>query len=239
MSSEHPNLMLNGDLLDYSYDATHLGPVIGNNSCEKNFAKAASDIISRVNVLCTHSSFVNINLLRYLYKSLCTAYYGCPLWKLSGTSLDSFVTCWKKSIRHLFKLSNRTRSRLIPYIIGSADIQTQLLTRFSSFWIKCCTSSNEILKICTQVCESGFSVVDCNLREVMSSLHIDYIDLETFVLDDSLSQRISEKFVNDMTNDDYTQATAILELCEIRDGRLTSNFSKIELEEFLLLLCTT
>ena len=67
----------------------------------------------RTNNLMADFSYAESTTLSLLYNSYCMNIYGSQLWRLNNKSVECFYVAWRKSIRRIWQLDNRTHSALI------------------------------------------------------------------------------------------------------------------------------
>ena len=59
--------------------------------------------------------------------------YGSVLWDFESKETVKFYTEWRKAIRRLFNLSNRTHCRYLHLICNDLPVKVQLYKRFNKF----------------------------------------------------------------------------------------------------------
>ncbi|ELT87045.1 hypothetical protein CAPTEDRAFT_205332 [Capitella teleta] len=53
------------------------------------------------------------------------------------SGLQPLYVAWKKSIKRVFRLHPRTRSRYVDRLLGQPDLRIDLMHRFAKFWTNC------------------------------------------------------------------------------------------------------
>ena len=230
-------LRLNDEYLEYCSSAMHLGHIIAcKDSHILNMRKCMNDLVCRTNMLASNYRFVHYDTMCSIFNTYCTAYYGCIFWDLSESGIDRMLVCWRKCIRRLLGLNNRTRSRLIPFLIQSGDFHWTVLVRLCSFFSKCVHSPNSLVRICTGLSQSGHSIVDRNIRCIMSLLNVDYPVLTALIL----QGRLKQEAVAAQPCDDEAAAVAqvIGELTRTQEGTYDNILSSDEVTFLRDYLCT-
>lgn len=230
-------IQLNGDFIDFSDRADHLGHIISClNAPELNAERIIHDIVYRVNVLHANYNYVDLNVKRTLYRSYCTSYYGFVFWNFSA-DLNRVHTTWRKCIRKFLNLNRLTHCNLIPFIID-CDLYVDIYRRFCSFWQSCYNSINSVVKFCTKLSNFNFSVIDNNLRSLMHILNIDHIFLSRLLENSNLSTYFC-KYISSISNPEAeATAQAIVDLFYMLEGTCDSFFDTIYIPEIINYLCT-
>ena len=124
---------------------THLGHIIGPN-VNNNIMLDASNVVTRqVNFVLHNFSYCSYDVRYELLKSYYISFYGSPLWNMTSKCMFVFYVTWRKAIRKLFDIPNRTHCDLLPIIADCKHIETQLLCRLVKFI--CCAISSQNLHL--------------------------------------------------------------------------------------------
>ena len=67
----------------------------------------------RTNNLIADFSYAESTTLSLLYNSYCMNVYGSHLWHLNNKSVESSIVAWRKTIRRIWRLNDRTHNALI------------------------------------------------------------------------------------------------------------------------------
>ena len=173
-----------------------------------------------------------IALQTYDFRYLITIVQACPLWK--------FCVSWRKCMRRVLNLNQLTHSKYLPIIIDKMDIKTQLLCRFTKFWYNCKNSSNNIVKLCSNLCLYSGSIVAGNLREVMSRVSAGWNDMLNSAYNAGvITKLLCNKDLSARVDVDIAVSTAIKDLCMSRDHLFSCGLSTTEVEDFLYHLSVT
>ena len=95
-----------------------------------------TDMKVRTNAIITQFKPVSWKSKVTLFNSQCLPLYGCHLWRLDDINVKKLCTTWRKCCRKLLGLNPRTRSHLIPHIMGTAPIYDIVMYRMFNFIIE-------------------------------------------------------------------------------------------------------
>ena len=111
----------------------------------------------RTNQLLSSFGFIKGNVKRTLFNSFCMAVYGSQLWDYSINAPEAFYTAWRKCLRRIDGLPNKTHKIILPVLWDVKPIHVQLHKRFVNFVKKNAKTENEIIKICHNLTMQGSS----------------------------------------------------------------------------------
>ena len=107
--------------------AVHLGHIIGVNTKMKVIDQAINTFNVALYSILNTFQHANVTVKYKLFKSFCMPLYGSVLWVFESREILQFYTEWRKAIRRLFNLSNRTHSRYLHLICDDSPINVQEL----------------------------------------------------------------------------------------------------------------
>jgi len=224
-----------GKILECSEQELHLGNLVGNNVNGDRISKATADFYRRFNVL--HSSFKSIDTtIKYsLFKTYCMSLYGLQLWDFSSIECQSFYTAWRKCVRLLFGVSNRTHCHLLPYMCNDLPVDVQLHTRFLKFFHTAVNSDNMYTKLCAKLAREGSnSSVSKSLTFITQQYRIVKSKLEF------MQWSTVANYLQPQRNEMYQAVSgAIIDFLMMKSHYSTPKNSNAELEEIILHLCTS
>jgi hypothetical protein len=236
--SNSPFLLLGENPIPYVSHAIHLGHYIGKDASKCNSNKIVRDMIVRTNSICSNYRFVDTNVMQLLFTSHCTSFYGYQFVDLSECGIQSLDVAWKKCIRRLFKLPPRTRSQYVYHLMNyRPEPRVQLLSRLANFFHHCFTSTNPLVRTCSVFSQCGFSVVDNNLRELLSYCKIDYDIYNSENDSTDMSRLVEANWAAAADPEILSTSQAIMELCMMRDGVLDSSLNNDEISQLLSFVC--
>ena len=132
---------------------THLGHIINYelSDQEEILHKRCTFIWQVNNVLCyfpTLAADVRCKLLR----SYCGSIFGCELWQLSNTNINTFCTAWRTGLRRtgIWNLPNTTHCDLLHLLSNDLPIFDELCRRSLMFIYKCFFHSYSLVEFVTK-----------------------------------------------------------------------------------------
>ena len=128
-----------------------------------------------------------------LFLSQCSGLYGCPLWCLDDPQLENLYTAWRVCSRRVLGVHDRTRSRLLPYLMNTMPINDIVMSRMLNFIINGLNNDNELISMFFKnMLTSNSSYMLTNVNRILKYYNIKYKDL--FTLNKSnIKQIIREK----------------------------------------------
>ena len=232
-------LTLNGENLHCRDKALHLGSFIGNGNHVANIDKAVSDLIYHTNILMSKFSFCSTKVRCKLFNSFCNSYYGCPLWKNDFLSLQKLSVTWRKCVRKIMKLDNRTHSRYLPLLMNTCDFHVVMLCRFSSFMSSCLNSENVCIDLVMKMLPESQSTVAHNLRNVLHYIQNDYACIDSLFCNKTvIKDAIVQKLWNQCNDEDCVAVNLINELIEPRIREIELPLSVTDVNKLSLHTCT-
>ena len=90
---------------------------------------------------------------------------GCVLWDFDSDNINRFYVAWRKAIRRLFNISNRTHSRDIHLICIDIPVKVQLYKRFNKFMCTLLSNGDSYAKLAGKLAiEGSNSTVNKNIN---------------------------------------------------------------------------
>ena len=78
----------------------------------------------------------------HLFLTYRQSFYGSQIWDLQNASLNALDIFWRKVVRLLGGVPNRTYRHLLPYLMSGNNFVSIFATRFVSFFNSCFSSLN-------------------------------------------------------------------------------------------------
>ena len=148
----------------------HLGNVIGQNCIKYKIEDCINIFTGRTNMIRTHFCHARYDVIYDIFKTYCMPLYGSQLWDYGDRNTDRFYVNWRKAVRKLFNLPNRTHSALLPYICDDVNPFIQLLRRVISFNKGLSNTENELSALCYKLAMQGSGSATSNNISIMSFL---------------------------------------------------------------------
>ncbi len=152
---EDINVLFAGAEIPCVPDDIHLGHVFGPDTCNKSIQLRISDMVRRANVLLAQFGHASSDVIYQLFKSLCMGLYGCQLWDWSATLAPSLYTAWRKIVRRIYRLPNRTHNALVHLVCNDLPPEGQLHLRTLKFVSALSKSSNSAVNLCYRLMLNG------------------------------------------------------------------------------------
>jgi hypothetical protein len=143
--------------------------------------------------------------------------------------MERLFIAWRKSVRFLLNISQRTHNALIHHIVEDVPIAEQVFKRFISF-INSCINGNSVCSLAASLALHGSSSVVCrNINFICEKYELDkwqlgHVSLNNFTVDRDGSDYDKACTIRDFLflrssvpfdSDDYANLSIIInELCE-------------------------
>ena len=165
--------------------------------------------------------------------------YGSQLWCLNNKSVERFYVAWRKTIRRIWLLDNRTHNALINLINGCLPVNLLLGKQCIKFICNFYNSRYELHKpVGKYSFYNGGSILAKNIRYLMYKYDISIDDWDqplSYVVNKVFKYNTNRVIVNVFT------ANVIIDLCHERDNYYQYPlhlYSHVELNDFLKSVCT-
>ena len=228
--SEKLQICFDGKTLTNTSIECHLGNIIGPNIMNSRIKRSTDDLYMRTNQLLSSFGFIKGNVKRKLFNSFCMAVYGSQLWDYSTNAPEAFYIAWRKCLRRIDGLPNKTHKIILPVLWDVKPIHVQLHKRFVNFVNKNAQTENEIIKICHNLTMQGSSSAVSN-----SVSHISF--LYNISRHNVPTSRHSLQI--DMPADDVVAVSACInQLLTLRNNVHLGNIPREDIISGIDLLCT-
>ena len=193
--------------------------------------KSLSSTISelRLSAFCCARHYFSLHKLHTTY---CMSLYGCEIWNYNSRYIDEMFIAWRKIMRKLFKLPNRTHNYIVCGIIEFISIK--LDRRLAKFVYSMLNSRNlTVFKLIRLFLQSDSSTFAENVRYLMYKYEI-----PIFVWERDFSDVI--KYVHNkqvISPIQLSEVDSVKELCKMRDGVLFSDLSKRDIQILIDVIC--
>jgi hypothetical protein len=129
----------------YLVPRIHLGHHIGKNCNYDSISKGISDLVYRTNYVTAKIGFCNSLITSHMFDTYCTSFYGCPLWNIKTCYINRFYVNWRKCVRRIGGVPWITHGAILKHLMREQgqSIQTQLFSRFLSFYYDVVRSDNK------------------------------------------------------------------------------------------------
>ena len=213
LTSNVPQVYLNGEKIPVVDSDKHLGTFISTNIADRNITENVCDLYKRSNWIISGFRVCDSSTLDSLHRTYCMHMYGCELWDLNCKYVSEFKVAWRKIKRCIWGLPYKAHNAIIHNL--SYNIDLQLDTRVLKFVHSC-------LNHCNRVCKS---LLSAKLYCIKSTFAANYKFLSNkykicqddwFVDINLLIGKMRVQFEKETQS--RSNAHTIVELCAIRDG---------------------
>jgi len=167
------DIELNNIPIQVSESGVHLGHHIGKNCNYDSISKGISNLVYRTNYVTAIFDFCNSLIRSHMFDTYCTSFYCCPLWNMKTYYINRFYVNWRKCVRRIWGIPWMTHGTKLTHVNPEQgqSIQTQLFSRFISFYYDVVHSDNNYVKMCSSLCTRSNTNVASNLRLPLHALH--------------------------------------------------------------------
>lgn len=219
----------------------HLGHVISLKlNDDDDIIKKRNDFVGYVNNV--HCYFRQLNALaRYrLFNSYCTSYYGSELWQLDNHSIDKLSVAWRKGLRLIWKLPNRTHCHLLPMISDCLPVMDEICRRSLNFIRACLAHESPLVRFVARNGVHFFKTISILGKNVMFFTNRYNCSLYS-VMHDNINGIVRRGVCH--SAEAVTDVNLLYDLIMIRDniyklGRSDNNFfTSTELDSIINYIC--
>jgi len=228
---------MSGNVIENVDNWLHLGYNISNDrsdkvaisNCRSSFIGQANNVICWFNVL-------DCDIKCKLLKTYCSSLYGCELWNLTCSDVQTVCKAWRQALRRVWNLPYNCHTAIIENLSGNIPIFDFICTRNLNFIKNCLCSDNLLVNF---VVKHGvffsrmWSCVGRNVQFCCERYGLCMLDL----LDLPPKQKLSTEVDNDIE----MRVGMIKELMNVRDGKMTLSgdmFSLADVRGLIDFLCS-
>ena len=155
------------------------------------------------------------------FHQYCCSRCGAPLCNINSAAVESLCIAWRKALRVLFGVNNRTHCHIIELLAGKLPLKIQMIKRFVKFYVNCSVSDNAIVRSIVALSGKNPLSVSGNM-------------MRCYVQEGKLMPDLIPKY-----NDNVTSTINVLqELIRIRDGQISCDaIDHVECEEIIFDIC--
>ena len=208
---------VNGSRVWNEEQATHLGHCLSTNDPDSSVGGANAHFWRSFNIFRSDFGHINSTLQCRLFKQYCCSFYGSPLWYFMSNGFRNICISWRKALRKIWKISNRTHCNLVAMLSDSDPLEKRLVQIFKKFSDKALMYGSRLLKSTIQMaCLNPTSVYCNNVNEAEQILDI----------------------YNNEDNELQCTVDILRDLLDIRDGmKVCDMLSKDEIGQMIDVLC--
>ncbi len=169
-------LTLNGDIVTWSHDITHLGHhFICCFSLRKYINIRKGCFIQCVNEICTEFVFAHPKGQAKLLEIYGTNFHGSNLWDLYNNEFMSLGKTWNVTIRKVYNVPCQTYCRFLQHVSQLNHVTHMLTSRFIKFMVANRVGKlSMLLMLLIFVLEMQCPVLVGILKKIMSKYKLDF-----------------------------------------------------------------
>ena len=212
LTSNVPQVHLNGEKIPVVDSDKHLGNFISTNIADRNITENVRDLYKRSNWIISDFRVCDSRTLDSLHRTYCMHMYGCEYWDLNCKYVSEFKVAWTKIKRRIWRLPYKAHNAIIHNL--SYNIDLQLDTRELKFVHSC-------LNHCNSVCKSLLSAKLHCIKSTYAA-NYKYLSYKYKICQDDWFMHINlligkMKVQFEKETQSRSNAHTIEELCAIRD----------------------
>ena len=143
-----------GDKIQIISKYVHLGNIAGGCNNEIRIKITTDDCIRRANTVMSQFKLAHHSIKYKLFKSFCSSLHGFLLWDVPAKSVNTFYISWRKCLRKLYYLIERT-TICLHVIFEDQPIDVQVHPRIMKYVISNLKSTNSLVRLSTKLCMLG------------------------------------------------------------------------------------
>ena len=165
---DEESFTIGGSSVEFVTSFVHLGHVISAKMDDELDVKdACCKFIGQTNhVLCFFSS-LNSVLKHRLFRAYCSDIYGCELWRIDDSTVDSFCVKWRNGLRRVWNLPYRTHGDILHMLADDLPVFDTICKRIVKFVVCCLMHCNALVNFIARqsvLFECGRSLLGRNLQ---------------------------------------------------------------------------
>ena len=232
-------LKINGDKIKMKERAKHLGNIITKNLMDTDdIMFKRGTFIQNVNRLISNFGSLQTSVVMKLLNSYCMAWYGSQIWDLSGAHIQKVCTSWNKAVRKIWHLPYRTHCSLLPHLMQTINMNSELVCRYVKLYDNMCKCKNINVNFIAKYAK--YNVHGPLGRNYVQVYLNEGIEMENENARRKIRTKMFNNLVDDGDDDVNMSATVhqIVELCAWRGERVYrphdhNNFNEEEIDALI------
>ena len=141
------SISLNGYLLHFSDEVTHLGHILTFNLNDKSdIIRATKDLNCKANYILSLFKSADHFVKCFLIKTHCLSLYGGSLWSLSSPSIRLFQVTLNHILRKVWRLPHQSHTSIVHCVSQVPSINNILLKQYLSHLSSALSSPSPLVK---------------------------------------------------------------------------------------------
>ena len=139
-----PSIYFHDMLLSYSDHVVHLGHILTNDLDDSiDITRDVKDLNRKANFLFCTFHAADPFVKTFLFQCYCLSLYGCYLWSLNCSLIE---TALNKILRKIWHLPPRSNTAIVHCVARVSTISNLLYHRFQSFHSRALSSSSSLIR---------------------------------------------------------------------------------------------
>ena len=224
---ENVNIFMKGQKINFEKEGKHLGFNLLNNRNFYSLDRITNDMYIRSNVVKRSFNSLSTDCKIKLFNTHCINLYGSELLNLQDEHIENLQIAWRKCVRSVLNIPYRTRSILIPGLVGSSPIIDMIYERQLNFITKGLYNDNNVVSfVFKNSLLFSKSYVIRNVNIILRHYEILYEELF-----------LKKKFKFKYSSECDWRINMIKEMLHMRDFNLLEFLNVEELNLFINWLC--
>ena len=212
----------------------YLGNYIIENIYDRAIKQTVCAFNAKSNQIISDFSVLDCFSLQKVHTTYCMSLYGCEIWNHNSRYISEMFIAWRKMLRKLFKLPNRTHNYIVCGIVECIFIK--LDRRLSKFVYSTLNSRNlTVFKLIRLFLKSDSSTFVENVRYLMYKMkYLFLFGKKISVMLQNMCILHNNQVISPIQ---LSELDSVKELCKMRDGLLFSDRSKRDIQISIDLIC--
>ena len=232
---------VDGKPIEFVKSYSHLGHIINARMDDADdICHRQGTFIGQVNNVLCYFSALNSHTKCRLFQSYCTSFYGCELWRLSDIGVQDFCTAWRKSVRKIWKLPNKTHCYMLPLLCQCLPVFDEICVRSLNFIDRCLSHDSDLIKFIAWYCIKYGRSRSCMGRNIMFCMQRYNCSVEKVC--SGLMNDVIKSFVNTSTDSHHVALADLLhEIIMVRDKflMLPGWFTCDDIDDIIFSICVS
>jgi hypothetical protein len=222
---------------------SHLGHLITSTlNDDADIMIRRNDFIGQVNNVLSYFRMLKSSVLLKLFRSYCTSYYGCEIWRLDNMTIESLCTAWRKGLRRIWDLPPRTHNYLLHAISNCLPLFDEICLRILNFTRSCVYHKSGLIRFVAShsvFCTAGRSALGSNIMYCARRYGCRLYNILRGPANGN-KRRISSFVFNATDSESSGLANLLQELISIRDNELAlprDSLSERDINDVITTIC--
>jgi hypothetical protein len=229
------NIYVSNQKVEVVDKLVYLGHVLEADRSKSLIEYVRKDFIKQSNAFLKDFKYVSSHVQHNLFQKYCYSFYGLCICDFESNDFMQLCTEWRKILRRIWKLPNRTHCNLLPHISKCIPPDVFLLQRFVSFFYNGLSSSNNTVATLFQASVASYSRLGRNIRFIIANLNL-YVSEISHYNPKTIRTALVQKWASQTNELDIKKGHQISDLAFHRDKLNNWVLTKTECKSLIDLL---